>query len=64
MDDKDYMLKKENWTEKFVAVFSCRCRHCGHVWIPKSILPEIPKRCPHCGSPNWKEPPRWRRNKI
>ena len=33
-----------------------KCRHCGHVWVPRQD--ERPKLCPKCHSATWDREPR------
>jgi len=33
-----------------INVFKCKCKRCGHSWIPRT---EDVRRCPHCKSYYW-----------
>jgi len=51
----------KKWDDRAVWVeerLVCHCLHCNHVWTPRNN--QLPKKCPHCGSPNWMKPPKWR----
>jgi uncharacterized OB-fold protein len=30
-----------------------RCERCGHLWVPRSKIDELPIICPKCKSPYW-----------
>jgi predicted Zn-ribbon and HTH transcriptional regulator len=32
------------------------CDRCGHRWVPRSKLDELPTICPKCKSPYWNKP--------
>jgi DNA-directed RNA polymerase subunit RPC12/RpoP len=29
------------------------CERCGHTWVPRSKIDELPTICPKCKSPYW-----------
>lgn len=32
------------------------CERCGHEWVPRSKIDELPTICPSCKSPYWNKP--------
>jgi DNA-directed RNA polymerase subunit RPC12/RpoP len=33
-----------------------QCIRCGHTWLPRSKVEELPTICPKCKSPYWNKP--------
>ena len=50
--------------KKKVFVKVLKCVRCGHRWYPrpgKDGQVARPRRCAHCGDPNWDRPRKWTR---
>lgn len=43
-------------TEKQFVITVLKCSRCDGEWVPRR--PEVPRRCPKCGSPYWDRPRR------